>query len=192
MTEIVIGFVDTETTGLSQEAGHRLIEVAFSCWAYNTATGAKRKLGKRMYVQRINPEREIDIHAYNVHKISLAMLRGAPKWPAVAPVVSKLMGHMDLFIAHNVGFDAPFLALELIRAGFPCPDVKTYCTMAEGRKATGMGKVPNLGELAFACGIPYDSDAAHAADYDVHVLESAYWAGVDVGAFLSPEEILAK
>lgn len=190
MSWITIGFVDTETTGLDQPSGHRLIEVAFSCWAFDTVTKVKRKLGSKMYVQRINPQRLIDPHAEAVHKISLAMLRGAPTWDKVAPTISSLMSRLDLFIAHNVQFDASFLALELIRVGFPCPAVDTYCTMQNGRKATGMGKVPNLRELCYATGVKYDADAAHAADYDVAALEQCYWNGVDSGLFMPPDQIL--
>lgn len=191
MTIINIAFVDTETTGLRAEDGHRLVEVAISCWAYDTVTTLARRLHPRMYIQRINPERSIDAAAEAVHKISLADLRGKPKWKEVAPVVSKILDHIDLFIAHNVAFDATFLALELMRVGFKCPDMKTFCTMESGRKATSMGKVPNLGELAYATGQEYDADSAHAADYDVKVMEGAYWKGVEMGLYPNPEEIMA-
>ncbi|ATW58032.1 DNA polymerase III subunit epsilon [Pseudomonas phage nickie] len=179
---------DIETTGLKQEDGHRIIEVALSVWAFNTVTGDKRKLGKP-YIQRINPERPIDPGAEAVHKISLADLRGKPKWDKVAPTVSGILSRTDVFIAHNAAFDAPFLALELIRVKMPMPTFDVYCTMEQGRKATGFGKVPNLGELAYACGYDYDTDAAHSALYDTQLLENCYWYGVENGLFKSPADI---
>jgi DNA polymerase-3 subunit epsilon len=184
----VVTIGDTETTGLKQEDGHRIIEVALSVWAFDTSTGAKRQLS-RPYIQRINPERAIDPGAEAVHKISLAMLRGKPKWDAVAPIISKILSKTDIFVAHNAAFDAPFLALELLRAKQPMPTFDVFCTMDNGRKATGLGKVPNLGELAYACGIDYDPDAAHSALYDTEVLVSCYWEGVRLGLFKSPAEI---
>lgn len=179
---------DIETTGLKQEEGHRIIEVAFSVWSFNKVTKERRQLGKT-WQQRVNPERTIDPGAEAVHGISLAMLRGAPKWADVAPTVNKILTASRLFIAHNASFDAPFLALELIRAGFKMPNFDVFCTMDGGRLATGYGKVPNLGELAYACGIPYDPDAAHSAAYDTDILAQCYWAGVDLKLFKQPDEL---
>lgn len=188
MSWIAIAVGDIETTGLSQEKGARIIEVALSCWAYNTVTGERRPLGKP-YLQRINPGIPIDPGAEAVHGISLAMLRGKPTWDVVAPTVGKILSKCKLFIAHNAAFDAPFLALELIRVGEPMPTFDVFCTMENGRKATGFGKVPNLGELAFACGVEYEPEKAHSALYDTQVLEQSYWKGVDMNLFKSPAEL---
>lgn len=188
MSWIAIAVGDIETTGLDQSKGARIIEIALSVWAYNKTTGEKRKLGKP-YLQRINPGIPIDPGAEAVHGISLAMLRGKPDWATVAPVVGKILSKVDLFIAHNAQFDCPFIALELIRAGQPMPTFDVYCSMENGRKATGFGKVPNLGELAFACGVEYEPEKAHSALYDVEVLEQSYWKGVDLGLFKSPGEL---
>lgn len=38
-----------------------------------------------------------------------------------------------------------------------------------------MGKVPNLGELCFACGVYYDREKAHAAEYDVAVMLESFF-----------------
>lgn len=188
MSWIAIAVGDIETTGLDQSKGARIIEVALSCWAYNTATGERRPLGKP-YLQRINPGIPIEPGAEAVHGISLAQLRGKPDWPTVAPVISKILSKCKLFIAHNAAFDCPFLALELLRVGQPMPTFDVFCTMENGRKATGFGKVPNLGELAFACGIEYEPEKAHSALYDTQVLEQSYWKGVDMNLFKSPAEL---
>lgn len=177
---------DIETTGLRAEDGHRIIELSFGVWVYDKVAKTKRKLGKT-WVQRVNPERTIDPAAEAVHGISLSMLRGAPKWEDVAPTVNKILARTNLFIAHNASFDCPFIALELIRLGYPMPKFDVFCTMDGGRLATGFGKVPNLGELAYACGIPYDPDAAHSALYDTEILEQCYWKGVELGLFKAPD-----
>lgn len=185
---MIITIADTETTGIDPNAGHRIIEVALAVFAYDIPSNTHRQLGKT-YVQRINPMRPIDPGAEAVHGISLAMLRGAPTWDVVAPNVNKILSKTNLFVAHNAVFDAPFLAIELTRAGFPVPNFDVFCTMDGGRKATGMGKVPNLGELCYACGIPYDADAAHAADYDTEILAQCYWKGIELGLFKKPSEL---
>jgi len=188
MTDVVIAVGDIETTGLRQEDGHRIIEFAVGIWRYNAATGAK-KVGS--WCQRIDPKRDIDPGAQAVHGISRADLVGMPTWEDVAPKIEKIMNKANIFIAHNAAFDAPFIALELVRAGFAMPKFQVFCTMENGRACTSMGKVPNLGELAWATGVDYDPDAAHAADYDVEVLESCYWNGVKTGLFKDPVAFLA-
>jgi DNA polymerase-3 subunit epsilon len=188
MTWKVVTIGDIETTGLRVEDGHRIIEIALSVWAWNTATSEKRKLGKP-YIQRIKPDRAIDPGAQAVHKIALSDLRGKPDWKTVAPTVNKIIEKTDIFIAHNAAFDCTFIALELVRMGFPMPKFDFYCTMEQGRKATAMGKVPNLGELAYACGFEYDTEDAHSALYDTELLENCYWTGVERGLFKNPGEI---
>lgn len=188
MSEIIITIGDLETTGLKQESGHRIIEVSLHVWRYNTLTGACRKAGA--YNQRINPMRDIDPAAQAVHGISLADLRGCPEWEDVAGKINKILAHSHIFVAHNAAFDAPFLALELIRVGYSAPKIEVFCTMENGRKATAMGKAPNLGELCWALEVDYDPDAAHAADYDVEVLTECYWRGINTGLFNKPETLI--
>ena len=77
----IITFVDTETTGLDQSAGHRFVEVAFLSYQYNLTTNQYKPVGK--YVKRINPDRSIDAKAQAVHKISINDLIGEPLWEDV-------------------------------------------------------------------------------------------------------------
>lgn len=191
MTLIVAG-TDIESTGLSQEDGHRIIEIAISM--YKTENGIDfRKLGKT-WVQRINPMRTIDAGAQAVHGISLADLKGCPEWEEVAPKVHKFLSYTDVLVAHNVRFDAPFVALELARVGFDIPDFDTFCTMENGRQATAMGKLPSLAELAWAFGEVYDTSSAHAADYDIDLTMGLFFKGLKAGAFTVPklQELAAK
>lgn len=176
---MIITGLDLETTGLEQEKGHRIIEVAMSL--HDSAS--ERLLAK--YVQRINPQRSIDPAAQAVHGISFDMVSDCPTWEEVAPKVVKIMQKTDAIVAHNgIGFDLPFLARELMRIGQPIPSVKDIIdTMVEGRWATGMGKLPNLGELCFSCGVDYDKALAHAADYDVDVMMKCFFHARRKGFF---------
>lgn len=187
MRELVLAFADIETTGLRQEDGHRIIEVAVGLWRYLPGT-APRKVGKT-WVQRIDPKRDIDPGAQAVHGISRASLVGSPVWEDVAPKLHKILKATDVLIAHNIEFDGPFIALELVRTGYSIPAFQTFCTMKNGRAATSMGKVPNLSELCWATGVDYDPDAAHAADYDVECTEQAYWNGLQTGLFECPSAL---
>lgn len=175
--------LDTETTGIDQTKGHRIIEVALMTYDF-----ASRKLVDK-YVQRIDPERSIDAAAQAVHGIAYSELVGMPKWPAVAPEVSKRMSATNLAIAHNMGFDGPFIGGELLRIGMPVPDMSVLCTMENGRWATFDGKLPKLQELCMALGVPYDPALAHAADYDVAVTMECFWRGLDRGFYQLPEHL---
>ncbi len=184
---MVIAGIDIETTGLEQEKGHRIVEVAAILYDLDSA----RELGK--FVQRINPERSIDPAAQAVHGIRYDDLIECPPWDLVAPKLVKIMSKCDLLVAHNgESFDMPFIAAELIRIGQPVPNVVCLDTMVEGRWATPLGKLPNLGELCFACGVTYEPEKAHAADYDVEVMMASFFHGYRKGFFRLPETLRVK
>lgn len=171
---MLIGGLDLETTGFDAATGDRIVEVAL----VKARIGADGRLEiVEEYEQRVNPERPIPADATNVHGITYEMVAACPKWAAVAPVVQKKLVGLDLLVIHNEDFDAPFLAHELLRMGLELPEVQTYCTMKNGRWATYDGKWPNLGELAFACGVDYDPEKAHGALYDIQVMLACYAEG---------------
>lgn len=178
----IIG-VDTETTGLDQEKGHRIIEIALL--TYDLAT---RELEDK-WVQRIDPERAIDPGAQAVHGIAYSDLMGMPKWDDVAGEIAKRLSTADLLLAHNMGFDGPFIAAELMRVGLEIPNVHSLCTMENARWACPDGKLPRLGELCFALNVPYDPAKAHSADYDVSVTVDCFFKGLDRGFYQLPKEL---
>lgn len=188
MSIIVIGGVDIETTGLSQADGHRIIEFACQLYRYDTTLGTETPAGS--YVTRVNPGRSIDPAAQAVHGISFEALTGEPRWEEIAPKVAKVMNACHILVAHNGhGFDFPFIANELLRAGLSVPAAGSIDTMLDGRWATPLGKLPNLGELAFACDIPYDKSKAHAALYDVQVMMDSFFKALKQGFYTIPREL---
>lgn len=176
----IIG-LDTETTGLKQEAGHRIIEIAFLTYDLNTASL------EDTWIQRIDPERPIDPGAQEVHGIAYTDLIGCPKWEDIAPEIARRMAAADLLVAHNMGFDGPFIAAELIRVGQKVPDVHALCTMENARWACPDGKLPKLQELCFALGVDYDVAKAHGAEYDVSVMMDCFFKGLKRGFYGLPE-----
>lgn len=174
---LILG-TDIETTGLKY-GDHRIIELHAGIWDL-----AGTKLKAKTW--RINPERSIDIDAQRVHGISLADLSGSPRWSDVAPEIHKwfTLSSLRIIVAHNgKGFDMPFVNHEFERIGLEPILTPVFDTMLEGRWSTPTGAVPNLGALCFACGIPYDTDKAHSATYDVEVMMKAFFLGRQWGWF---------
>lgn len=170
---------DTETTGLKAIDGDKIIEVAILVYDIDT----KKKISS--YVQRINPERAIDPKAQEVHGISYAQVASCPVFKDVAADIAAEFAKADICVAHNIGFDAEFLAVEFNSAGVKLPMIPSVDTM-DARWATFNGKSPNLGELCFALGVPYDPSKAHGAEYDVEVTAACFLEGLRLGFFTIP------
>lgn len=186
MNHLICAVADIETTGLKQEDGHRIIEIAAALLRLSFDSDSRFVKAERVgqtWCQRINPMRPIDAAAQAVHGISLSELRDEPRWEQVAPKVAKIFGAIDVGIAHNAQFDMPFIALELVRAGLPCPSFDVFCTMESGRGASALGSVPSLEALCWTMGVQYDPDAAHAASYDVNCTVDAFVKGLTYGHF---------
>lgn len=177
---ILLCGLDTETTGFRADKGDRIVEICMSLWDLET----RKKV--RHWDFRVNPLREIPAAASQVHGIYTQDLVDAPTWEKVAPAVNAILGKSTVMIAHNIKFDAPFIGAELLRVGQQPPDIKTFCTMENGRWATPNGKVPKLGELCWALEVEYDPLKAHSAGYDVDVMMQCLWKGMDRGLFQIP------
>lgn len=102
MRQIVL---DTETTGLSPEQGHRIIEIG--CLEL-----IDRRLTGREFHCFIHPDREIDEAAQQVHGISLQDLESAPRFHEIADEFLEFIRDAELII-HNADFDVGFLEHEL-------------------------------------------------------------------------------
>ena len=100
---------DTETTGLSPREGHRLVEIGAVEMLSGSLTG-------QTFHRYIDPERDMPIEAYRVHRISAEMLAGKPKFAEVAEAFLDFVGDAAL-VAHNAPFDMGFLNFELERCG---------------------------------------------------------------------------
>lgn len=103
--------LDTETTGLSAEDGHRIIEIG--C----VEILGRRLTGRRLHLY-INPEREIDQGALEVHGLTLERLRDEPRFAEVADRIAGFVEGAELLI-HNAAFDIGFLEAEFRRIGRP-------------------------------------------------------------------------
>lgn len=104
MRQIVL---DTETTGLEPEAGHRIIEIG--CIEIHN-----RRITDRRYHQYLNPERDIDPGAIEVHGLTSEFLASKPTFAEVAAEFLEFIDGAELII-HNAPFDIGFLDHELAR-----------------------------------------------------------------------------
>ena len=119
---------DTETTGLSHQDGHRLIEIGAVEMVDGGLTG-------RTFHELIDPERDIPVEAQRVHQISDAMVAGKPKFadPAIGPAFLAFIEGATL-VAHNASFDIGFLAAELKRANLAMPRCEVIDTVQMARR----------------------------------------------------------
>lgn len=108
MREIVL---DTETTGLEHELGHRIIEIGAVELINHVPTG-------KHYHVYINPERDIDARASEVHGITNDQLADKPLFADIADDFLQFIDNASLII-HNASFDMGFINAELSRLQKP-------------------------------------------------------------------------
>lgn len=104
MRQVVL---DTETTGISPESGHRVIEIG-------CVELINRRLTGRHFQVYINPEREVDAGAYKVHGISSEFLQDKPLFKSILNELIDFISGAEVII-HNAPFDLGFLNSELRR-----------------------------------------------------------------------------
>ena len=167
MRQIVL---DTETTGLDPRQGHRIIEVA-------AIELNGRSVSKRTFHRYINPEREIDAGAAEVHGLTLERLQDEPKFGEIVPALLEFIRGAELII-HNAPFDVGFLNMELDRAGLPplsthCPSVVDTLKLA---KELHPGKKNNLDALCDRYQVDNSRRTLHGALLDTELLAEVYLA----------------
>lgn len=167
MRQIVL---DTETTGLDPRQGHRVIELA-------AIELVNRKVSERRFHRYLNPQREIDAGAAEVHGLTLERLQDEPKFAEIAPALLEFISGAQLII-HNAPFDVGFLNKELELAGMPalgqyCPDVLDTLKLA---KELHPGKKNNLNALCDRYQINNSHRTLHGALLDTELLAEVYLA----------------
>lgn len=166
MRQIVL---DTETTGLEASEGHRIIEIG--C----VVLEQRRPVDTLHWY--LNPERDIDEGAFNVHGISRAFLSDKPRF---AERVSELLAFLkgaELLI-HNADFDVGFLDHELARAGLP-ERIADLCTVTDTwalAKKKHPGQKNSLDALCKRYDVDNSNRQLHGALLDAQLLAEVYLA----------------
>ena len=115
--------LDTETTGLNPESGHRIIEIG-------CVEIVNRRLSGKSYHQYINPERDIDPGAQQVHGITNHFLTDKPVFYEVMLEFLRFIEGAQLII-HNAPFDLGFINHELTLAHHPIRKVEDVCSVID-------------------------------------------------------------
>ena len=167
MRQIIL---DTETTGLDHSLGHRVIEIA-------AVEMVNRRFTERHYHQYINPERDIDAGAVEVHGITAEFLADKPKFADVAKDLLEFVAGAELII-HNAPFDVGFLNHEL--ALLKLPPVEKHCQGITDtlRMAKGLhpGKRNSLDALCERHQVDNSARTLHGALLDARLLAEVYLA----------------
>ena len=165
MRQIVL---DTETTGLDPGKGHRIIELA-------AIELCNRKVSDRRFHRYLNPEREIDAGAAEVHGLTLERLQDEPKFAEIAPALLEFISGAELII-HNAPFDVGFLNKELELTGLPV--LNNYCVSVidtlKLAKELHPGKKNNLNALCDRYQIDNSHRTLHGALLDTELLAEVY------------------
>jgi DNA polymerase III subunit epsilon len=162
MREIVI---DTETTGLDPNDGHRVVEIACLELLHHVPTG-------RRFHRYLNPERDMPAEALLVHGLTAEFLAAQPPFAAVAEELAAFIGG-DRLVIHNAEFDLAFINAELARTGRPplaCPFVDT---LAVARRRFP-GAPASLDALCRRFAIDLSVRDKHGAEIDCGLLADVY------------------
>ncbi|PRH88586.1 DNA polymerase III subunit epsilon [Labrys okinawensis] len=163
MREIIL---DTETTGLDPNEGHRLVEIGCVEMIDRNPTGAT-------WHKYFNPERDMPVEAFNVHGLSAEFLSDKPLFAELAQEFVDFVGDAHLVI-HNAGFDMRFLNAELKRVNLAALAMdRVIDTLAMARRKHP-GARASLDELCQRYGIDNSKRVKHGALLDAEILAEVY------------------
>ena len=165
MRQVVL---DTETTGLEVEQGHRVIEIG-------AVELVDRRFTERQFHCYLNPERDIEQGALEVHGITEAFLEDKPKFAEVAADFLSFVEGAELVI-HNAAFDVAFIESELRRVpelGRLADHCEVIDTLALAR-AAHPGQRNSLDALCVRYGVDNSQRVLHGALLDAEILADVY------------------
>ena len=177
MRQIVL---DTETTGLEPDKGHRIVEIG--CVEIIN----RRKTERHLHLY-LNPEREVDDGAYEIHGLSNEFLADKPVFADIVRDFIDFVRKSELII-HNAPFDVGFINAELARLGAAWGRIEDYCTITDSlgmaRKAHP-GQKNSLDALCSRYQVDNSVRELHGALLDAQILMDVYLAMTREQASLS-------
>ena len=164
--------LDTETTGLEVERGHRVIEIGCVELLNRRTTG-------RYFHRYLNPEREIEQGAWSVHGLTRSRLEQEPKFAQIAHELLQFIDGSELII-HNAAFDIGFLEREFALVAPAAPVlVRNLCAVLDTLELARMRHPGQRNSLDALCK-RYDIDNSHrdlhGALLDARLLADVYLA----------------
>ena len=162
MREIVI---DTETTGLDPNDGHRIVEIACVELMHHVPTGRK-------FHCYLNPGRDMPEDALAVHGLTAEFLASQPAFEAIADEFATFIAD-DRLVIHNAEFDLAFINAELARLGRPALACAFVYTLAVARRRFP-GAPASLDALCRRFAIDLTAREKHGAEIDCGLLAAVY------------------
>ncbi len=163
MREIIL---DTETTGLDPDAGHRIVEIGCLELLHRLPSG-------RQFQKYLNPERDMPEEAQAIHGLTAEFLTGQPKFSEIVDEFLEFIGTAPLII-HNAQFDLKFLNAELTRLGEPAIEpARAVDTVALARRRFP-GAQASLDALCRRFEIDNSARSVHGALLDCQLLADVY------------------
>ncbi len=166
MRQIVL---DTETTGLEPSGGHRIIEVG-------CVELINRKLTGKTYHRYINPKREIDAEAVEVHGITSDFLADKPVFADILNEFQGFIRGAELVI-HNAPFDVGFMNHEVVLCGAEITKTEDICSIVDTlvlARQLHPGQRNNLDALCRRYGIDNSKRELHGALLESEILADVY------------------
>lgn len=168
MRQVVL---DTETTGLEPADGHRIIEIG-------CVEVMDRRVTGRTYHQYIQPDREIDAGAIEVHGITNESLRDKPRFADIVMEFIEFIRDAELVI-HNAAFDVGFINHEFGLLEPSPGTVDRYCTVLDTlalARRMHPGQRNSLDALCRRYAIDNSQRELHGALLDAEILADVYLA----------------
>ena len=163
--------LDTETTGLEPKEGHRIIEIG-------CVELIDRRLTGNRYHQYIQPDREIDDAAIEVHGISNEFLADKPRFSEIYQDFLAFVKGADLVI-HNAAFDVGFINHEFTQLHSPPKAINEYCGIIDSlalARRLHPGQKNNLDALCARYHVDNTHRELHGALLDAEILAQVYLA----------------
>jgi DNA polymerase-3 subunit epsilon len=161
--------LDTETTGLEVSDGHRIIEIG-------CVELVDRRLSGRHFHRYINPRREVDPGAFEVHGISNEFLADKPVFAQVANEFLEFVGGAELII-HNAPFDVGFIDHELGLLGGGTRRIVEICSVIDTlamARSRHPGQKNRLDDLCRRYAVDNSQRELHGALLDAEILADVY------------------
>lgn len=162
--------LDTETTGIGHDFGHRIIEIG-------CVELVDRKLTGNHYHVYLNPQRDVDEGAFRIHGISTEFLQDKALFKDVASEFLQFVDGAELII-HNAPFDVGFLNAELRQANLS-KAIEKYCRIFDTlvlAREKHPGQRNNLDALCKRYEIDNSNRQLHGALLDAEILALVYLA----------------
>jgi len=167
MRQVVL---DTETTGLEVEQQHRIIEIG-------CVELVNRRLTGRSFHRYLNPERDIDEGALEVHGLSREQLAKEARFADIHAEFLEFVRDAELII-HNAPFDVAFLNAELARIG-AAPAITEVCKILDTlplARQMHPGQRNSLDALCKRYSVDNSRRDYHGALLDARLLAEVYLA----------------